>query len=268
MSESPSAPTGSIEAGDLPSGPPSEGPTEADHAQPGQARPPVDPKGARSTHSEPLEVKLPSSAIAIVSAYIAAQMLADISSVKIGIVAGLAVDMGTFVYPFTFTLRDSVHKVLGKSSARLLIVTAAVINVVMALYLWWVAGVPGDPDWGLSAEFAAVLAPVGRIVVASIVAEVISELIDTEVYHWFVTRITTRHQWMRVVVSNGISIPIDSLVFSVLAFAPLPGFATGLPWSVVWQIFLFNVGLKYAVTVVSVPLIYVVPDRDWASPDR
>ena len=40
---------------------------------------------------------------------------------------------------------------------------------------------------------------------ASIVAEVVSELVDTEVYHWWVTKVTTRHQWARVLVSNGIS---------------------------------------------------------------
>ena len=53
-------------------------------------------------------------AVVVVAAYIAAQMMADIASLKIGVVAGLAVDMGTFVYPVTFTLRDLVHKTLGK----------------------------------------------------------------------------------------------------------------------------------------------------------
>jgi len=203
------------------------------------------------------------AAVVSVSAYIAAQMLSDVSSVKIGVVFGMAVDMGTFIYPVTFTLRDTVHKLLGKSSSRTLIVTAAAINVLMALYLRWAASVPSDPSWGLGAEFSAILAPVGRIVVASIAAEVLSELLDTEVYHWFVTRVTADHQWARVIVSNGLSIPLDSLVFVVLAFAPIKALGGGLPWPTVWQIFLANLGLKYAVTLLSVPLIYAVPDRDW-----
>jgi len=37
-----------------------------------------------------------------------------------------------------------------------------------------------------------------------------------------------------------------------------------LPWAVVWQIFLFNLVLKYAVTLISMPLIYVTSDRDWS----
>jgi len=109
------------------------------------------------------------TAILIVASYIAAQMLSDIASLKIGVIMGLAVDMGTFIYPVTFTLRDVVHKLLGRQSARTLIIAAAVINLLMALYLRWAASVPSDPQWGLGEAFSAILAPVWRIVVASIV---------------------------------------------------------------------------------------------------
>ena len=204
------------------------------------------------------EQKIARVAIIVVSAYVGAQMLADIASLKIGVIAGFAVDMGTFIYPITFTLRDVAHKTLGRRNTQVLIITAAVINLFMAGYLMWAASVASDPDWGLGAEFAAILAPVWRIVLASIAAEVVSELLDTEVYHWFVTRITRRYQWLRVLVSNSVSIPVDNLIFAVGAFGWL------LPWPVVWQIFLFNLIVKYAVTLISLPLIYVAPDRDWS----
>jgi hypothetical protein len=195
-------------------------------------------------------------AVLVVAGYIAAQMLSDIASLKLGVVAGLTVDMGTFIYPITFTLRDVVHKTLGRRNTRVLIVAAGLINLFMALYLMWAASVPGDPDWGLSAEFSAILAPVWRIVVASIIAEVVAEFIDTEVYHLFITRITTRYQWARVLASNSISVPIDNIIFSVGAF----GFT--LPWTVVWEIFLFNLIVKYVVTLVSLPMIYIAPDTN------
>jgi len=202
-------------------------------------------------------IAIPSIAIIVVAAYIGAQMLADIASLKIGVVAGLAVDMGTFIYPITFTLRDVVHKVLGKRNAQVLIVMAGVINLFMAAYLMWAASVPGDPQWGLAAEFSRILAPVWRIVIASIAAELVSELLDTEVYHWFVTRVTHRFQWLRVLISNSVSVPVDNVIFAVGAFGWV------LPWDVVWQIFLINLIVKYAVTLVSLPLIYVAPDRNW-----
>lgn len=209
---------------------------------------------------------IPQIAIIIVGAYIGAQMLADITSLKIGIVGGWAVDMGTFIYPITFTLRDMVHKALGKRNARTLVLTAAGINLFMSAYLMWTASVPGDPQWGLQDEYSAILGPLWRIVIASILAEVVSELVDTEVYHWFVTKITTRYQWLRVLVSNSVSIPIDNIIFAVGAFGALPllgdHFLT-LPWPVVWEIFVFNLVVKFLVTLVSLPFIYLSPDRDW-----
>ncbi len=209
---------------------------------------------------------VPAIAIVIVGAYVGAQMLADIGSLKIAVIAGLAVDMGTFIYPITFTLRDMAHKVLGKRSAQVLILTAAGINIFMAFYLAWAASAPSDPSWGLGAEFSAVLGPIWRIVAASIIAEVVSELVDTEMYQWFVTKVTTRYQWARVLVSNSVSIPIDNLIFTVLAFAPLPGLEDhflSVPWAVVGQIFIFNLIVKFGVTLLSMPFIYLTPDRDW-----
>lgn len=220
------------------------------------------PAGERSRPaSASTAVEFSRVAVLVVAGYIAAQMLSDIASLKIGVVLGLAVDMGTFIYPVTFTLRDVVHKVLGKRNAQTIVLAAGVINLLMAAYLMWVASVPGDPAWGLSQEFSAILAPVWRITLASILAEVVSELADTEVYHLFVHRVTRRYQWLRVLVSNGVSVPIDNLIFAVGAFA------ITLPWAVVGQIFLFNLVVKYAMTLLSLPLIYVAPDRFSAEDD-
>jgi uncharacterized integral membrane protein (TIGR00697 family) len=192
--------------------------------------------------------------IILTCAYIAAQILADITSLKIVWFLGFSMDAGTLIYPITFTLRDLVHKKMGKRAARTIIVTAAAINVIMALLFWLVSAMPYDVNAGLQPDWNAVLSPVWRIVVASIIAEVIAELIDTETYHLWVTRITTRYQWMRVIASNAISVPIDSLIFCWIAFGGI------LPSTVVWSIVLSNVLLKGFVTIVSIPLIYTVKE--------
>ncbi len=194
-------------------------------------------------------------AIVVAAAYIAAQMLADVTSLKIVLFLGMSMDAGTFVYPITFTLRDLVHKSVGARAARVLIVTAAVINLVMAGLFWWVARLPGDPAVGPQAEFAIVLSPVWRIVVASIAAEVVSELVDTEIYRLWVERITTRYQWMRVLTSNAVSVPLDSLLFAWGAF----GGVLAVP--VVWDIVRSNIVVKGATTLLSLPLIYAVPEE-------
>jgi uncharacterized integral membrane protein (TIGR00697 family) len=193
------------------------------------------------------------NAIVIVSAaYIAAQMMADIASLRIVTLLGFSVDAGTLIYPFTFTLRDLVHKVAGIKAARALIITAAVINIVMALLFWVTSILPADMQVGPQLEFGMVLAPVWRIVFASITAEVIAELIDTEGYRLWVERVTERYQWMRVLVSNAISVPLDSLVFAWLSFGGV------LPGAVVWSIVAANILIKGLVTLVSLPGIYLV----------
>ncbi|MGD8522860.1 MAG: queuosine precursor transporter [Desulfobacterales bacterium] len=213
--------------------------------------------------SNPKYIKnLSTAGIVVVSVYIAAQMLSDIASLKIALIAGFSIDAGTFIYPITFTLRDLVHKRLGKQAARTVIIVAAGINLFMALFFQFAAWLPQDSNWGLGNEFAAILGPVWRIVMASIIAEVIAELIDTEVYHFWVSRITRRYQWARVMISNGVSIPIDSLIFCWGAF----GFA--LPHSVVWSIFFANVIVKGLVTLVSLPSIYLVKERQDAETNK
>lgn len=101
-------------------------------------------------------VTMSTAAVVAIAAYTGAQLLSNIASLKIGIVFGLAVDMGTFIYPITFTLRDVAHKTIGKRSTQTLIIASAVVNLFTALYLWWVANVPGDPSWGLNTEWNAV----------------------------------------------------------------------------------------------------------------
>lgn len=193
--------------------------------------------------------------ILVTTAYIAAQILADITSLKIVVLAGLSMDAGTLVYPITFTLRDLVHKVTGRKGARTIIIAAAVVNLLMAGLFWLVGELPYDLAAGPQPDWNSVLSPVWRIVIASILAEVAAEFTDTEVYHIWCNKVTKRFQWMRVLVSNAFSVPLDSLLFCWLAFGGV------MPASVVWSIFWANVLLKGIVTLVGLPLIYTVKSK-------
>ncbi len=188
-------------------------------------------------------------------AYITAQIFSDIGSLKIVYLFGFSIDAGTFIYPLTFTLRDLVHKTAGIRAARLLIVTAALINLFMAFYFWLVARLPADLAVGPQKEFGIALSPVWRIVIASIIAEVFSELLDTEIYKLWTERITRRFHWSRVLMSNSISVPVDSLIFSWCAFGGK--FSSVVVWSIAFS----NILIKYLTTILSLPLIYVVKER-------
>ncbi|MGB1284903.1 MAG: queuosine precursor transporter [Aggregatilineales bacterium] len=187
--------------------------------------------------------------------YAAAQIFSDIASLRILFIAGLSIDAGTLIYPFTFTLRDVIHKVAGANVARFMIFTSAGLNVAMALLFGLVAALPSDEFVGAQTEFGFVLAPVWRIVIASIVAEVVANLIDTEAYQLWVNRFSSRYQWGRVLASNALSVPVDSAIFVLIAFAG------ELPTDVVFSIFIANVVVKGIISILAIPVLYTVKDR-------
>jgi len=113
------------------------------------------------------------------------------------------VSVGTLVFGVTFTQRDRVHR-HGRKAVYTMILAAAAGMVLESLFL----GVP----W--------------RIISASFIAIVLSESADTEVYQKLLAR-----PWLqRVTGSNLVSIPLDSLLFNLIAFAGVfaPGMLTAI----------------------------------------
>lgn len=194
--------------------------------------------------------------ILIICSYIACQMISNISSVKIANVLSLAVDGGTFLYPLAFTIRDMAHKTIGKKNTQKLIIVSAIINIFTPIYFYIISQIPADKSWEFDEAFKMTLSPVIRISIASIIASTLSEFVDTEIYHFFVSKITKKYQWLRVLISNAFSIPVDNFLFVAIAFFKV------LPINALIGIFIFNFFIKYAVTIISVPMIYLVKEKD------
>lgn len=200
-------------------------------------------------------IAIGTSAITIIALYIAFQIFADIMAIKITSVWGLVVPTAVFIYPLTFTLRDVVHKVVGKKGARSIILISALLNIVMVLLFQFSIMLPPANTWGMQTEFAMVLGGVWRIVLASIVAEMIGQLVDTEAYSLFVNKITKKYQWARVLFSNLFSSPIDSFIFIFLAF-----YGT-LPIEVLLSMVFGQTIIKWGVSLISAPLVYLTKDK-------
>jgi queuosine precursor transporter len=201
-----------------------------------------------------IDEKTLSRGVVLAAALVGVTLIADIASLRIVMVAGLSIDGGTFLYPIMHTLRDLVHKTIGNRATRALIYAAAVINISMFVLFWLVAGLPPDLEVGPQTAFVRVLGPLWRIATAGLIAEILSQLVDTWVYELWVTKVTVKYHWSRVWVTNFVSQPIDSLLFSWIAFGGL------MPASVVWSIVLSNILIKGGTTLVAAPLIYAVPE--------
>ena len=100
--------------------------------------------------------------------------------------------VGTIVFGITFTQRDRVHRA-GRPWVYLMLVVTTILAATQSVFL--------DVSW--------------RIIVASTLAILLSELADTEVFH----RLKERKWFVRAGASNAISIPIDTIIFNLIAFA-------------------------------------------------
>lgn len=184
--------------------------------------------------------------------YVSFQVIANILSTKIALLPYLnwAVDGGTIIYPLTFTLRDFVHKSLGKQKSRQIVILAAGVNLLAVLLFILISKLTPDPSWIFQESFENILLPVWRITIASIIAQIISELIDTEIFSFVYKRFTDTKA---VLTSNTIALLVDSVVFSLIAFVG------SLPMTVIWQIVITNIVIKFILSVISAPAIKVVP---------
>lgn len=186
------------------------------------------------------------------SLYVSFQIIANILAVKIALIpfTNWAVASGTLIYPFTFTLRDFVHKTLGKRNARQIVILAVLVNVVLAGLLVLVGKLSSGPFWDLQDAYNKILLPVGRITFASVIAQTISELLDTELFSW---AYKIFGDVKAVLISNTISLVVDSLIFVGIAF-----YAT-LPMAILWQIFFSQVVVKFILSLISSPVVKFVP---------
>lgn len=130
------------------------------------------------------------------------------------------VAVGTFIFGFTFTQRDRMH-VRGRRFVYSVIALATVLSGALSL----LGHVPP------------------RIILASVVAIILAETADTEVYQ----RLLAKSWWHRVLTSNAISIPLDSLFFNLVAFAGVAGF----PPRVLVSIIFGEIVVKFLVGAVA-----------------
>ena len=185
--------------------------------------------------------------------YVAAQVLANVASTKIASIPHIlwATDGGTLIYPLTFILRDIIHKMLGKRVARQVVVAAGFASLFSALAIYVVGLLPSDPSWTNQAAYDVVLLPVFRITLASILAQVVSELIDTEIFS-YVIKIKKLSDTVAVLSSNFVSLVVDSLLFVLLAFGGI------LETPVLVQIIVTNILIKVIMSLLSTPAIWAV----------
>jgi len=172
---------------------------------------------------------------------------------------GVTTTLGNILYGSIFFCTDLVGEVYGKAEARRAVWLGFVALILMALYmqiaLWFAPSSVDEAHIHLKALFGFL----PRIVGASLVAYVLSQLHDVWAFHWWRERLKGRWLWWRNNASTWVSQFIDSVVFVLLAFAPMPllGRVPGFEsWAIILQVAVTTYVIKLIVAVVDTPFLY------------
>jgi queuosine precursor transporter len=176
--------------------------------------------------------------------YVGVVVMAQVGTNKIVDVplTNLTAPGGTFLIGIALSMIEIAHRTAdsrreGFVNAQVMVACGWVASIILAVYLAILNVMsPDDPLFDR-------LAGTWRIVAASLLAFAVSETLDNSLGTWLRDRIPDA--W-RVVSTNAISVPLDSIVFLLVAFGSLE-FIEG------------QIVVKYAATVlVGVPLVLVL----------
>ena len=177
----------------------------------------------------------------------------------------LSFTAGTVVWPIVFIMTDTINEYFGQRGVRLISWMAAGLIVYgfvfayIAIHLapasWWVgvAQEQGVPDY--QAAFAAIFGQGMWIIVGSLVAFLLGQLIDVRVFHRIRRATGERHAWLRATGSTAVSQLLDSFVVLYIAFVIGP---QQWPTSLFLAVGTLNYGYKMLAAVALIPLLYLM----------
>lgn len=170
---------------------------------------------------------------------------------------------GVVIWPTVFIITDIVNEYYGRVYVRRLsLIGAAVISYVY-LALWGTRLVTADPETSPVSEaaFNEVFFQSQWIIVGSIIAFLVSQLVDVTVF-WFVRRRTGHKMlWLRAQGSTVVSQIIDTFIVQFIGLY--------LPWRLgyndnnfTFQIYLISSVSSYVfkvgVAILVTPLLYII----------
>lgn len=183
--------------------------------------------------------------------------------------SGLALSLtcGVLLWPLEFIITDIVNEYYGPKAVRRIsyiavaLIAYAFLMFYMAMHVpgadfWFGSNVnKGVPDMGLA--FNSVFGQGMWIILGSIMAFLVSQVIDVTVFHKIKKITGEKKVWLRATGSTLVSQLVDSFIVLFIAFY------LGSGWSIqlVLAICLVNYCYKFFVAILLTPLIYFLENR-------
>lgn len=176
----------------------------------------------RSRASYSLEAKSSDNAFIVVTAlFVTLYVVSNIMAVKvIGLFDWLYFDAGTITFPFAYMLGDVLTEIWGYKTARKVIFTTFLCNVVVVVCTQIGVWLP-SPDYldSMAQAYNTMFSYVPRLVVASLTGFLLGELCNA----WLMDKIKRwtngKRLWVRTIGSSAVAYIFDSLPFVLIAFA-------------------------------------------------
>ena len=159
--------------------------------------------------------------------FVVTLVISNIIAVKVIHIFGLVLPAAVILFPVVYIFGDVLTEVYGYARARQVIWTGFFCNLiaVIAIYIggllppasFWTAGVFKSPDSAQQA-YQAILGFTPRLLLASFLAYLVGEFLNSYVLATLKIRTRGRFLWVRTIASTIVGEGADSAVFITTAF--------------------------------------------------
>jgi uncharacterized integral membrane protein (TIGR00697 family) len=157
----------------------------------------------------------------VTALFVTLYLVSNVMAVKIISIFGyFCFDAGTITFPFAYMLGDVLTEIWGYKTARKVIFTTLMCNIVMVLCTQIGVFLP-SPDYldATAQAYNTMFSYVPRIVIASLTGFLLGELSNA----WLMDKIKKwthgKRLWVRTIGSSAVAYWFDSLPFVLIAFA-------------------------------------------------
>ena len=161
--------------------------------------------------------------IILAGIFITNAVVAELIGGKLIQIAGFTLSIGILPWPIIFITTDLINEYFGKSGVRkLTFLTAGLISYAFIILLVGMQ-VPASSFSPVNdSSFNLVFGQGMWIIIGSLIAFIVSQLLDVAIFHKFKKHTGDNHIWLRATGSTAISQLIDTFIVGGIAFY-LPG---------------------------------------------
>lgn len=192
--------------------------------------------------------------VVLAGIFITNALVAELLGGKLIDVGPAVMSIGILPWPIVFVTTDLINEYFGEKGVRKLSVITACLIAYTFIVLFFAMQIPSSDVSTIStSQFNVVFGQSQLIIVGSITAFLVSQLIDVSVFHFFKRKTGERKIWLRSTGSTVISQLFDSFIVLGIAFW-LPGI---MDTKTFFLSAMTGYSVKLAIAVLMTPMIYL-----------